>query len=237
MMVISFSNLCMMVLLVCALHIKLRNTECRRSRAYCTFRRLCQDLATDSVEIVLNQDFSPYTLYRDLSLLLWLALTLNNVIGPWVKFFVVWIVRKSRNTSSEHPLFCSRMFFQFPKKYLVQTLTLQFQFSVFSFQLTAFLLLLPHAALAQTGELLPPPIRAVITGPREVQVGKTLVLDASVSTADAQTVSYVWKRDGQIVSRTEELVLTLDQPGRSFDAITAPMISICSIMPRISFSG
>jgi hypothetical protein len=87
------------------------------------------------------------------------------------------------------------------------------KFSTFNFHI-AFLLLLPQAALAQTGELLPSPIRAVITGPREVQVGKTLVLDASVSTADAETASYVWRRDGQIVSRTEELVLTIDQPGR-----------------------
>lgn len=59
----------------------------------------------------------------------------------------------------------------------------------------------------------PPDIRAVITGPREVAVGKTIVLDASLSSVDPATVSYLWMREGEVVSRAAEAVLTLDRPG------------------------
>ena len=66
----------------------------------------------------------------------------------------------------------------------------------------------------------PLPIRAVISGPREVAVGKTIVLDASLSSADPATVSYLWTREGDVVSRTAEAVLTLDQPGTYEIALT-----------------
>jgi hypothetical protein len=77
-------------------------------------------------------------------------------------------------------------------------------------------------ASAQTGNVLltPPAIRAVISGSREVQVGKTLVLDGSLSSADPDTVTYLWRRDGEIVSRTEEAVLTLERPGNILMTLT-----------------
>jgi hypothetical protein len=70
-------------------------------------------------------------------------------------------------------------------------------------------------AFAQTGEALRQPLelRPVITGPREVEVGKTIVLDASLSTADPKTVVYIWMRDGEVISRTDQALLTLDKPG------------------------
>jgi len=82
--------------------------------------------------------------------------------------------------------------------------------------LLLFLLLFPFASFAQTEEPPEPPpeLRAVITGPKEVQVGKTIVLDGSLSTADSETVSYLWTRDGDVISRTEEALMTLEKPGR-----------------------
>lgn len=58
-----------------------------------------------------------------------------------------------------------------------------------------------------------PILKAVISGPMEVEVGKTVVLDASLSVADSQTVRYLWTLNGRTISTTEEAVLTLDQPG------------------------
>lgn len=80
----------------------------------------------------------------------------------------------------------------------------------------SFLLLLPVAASAQGEEApdAPPELRAVITGPDEVQVGKTIVLDASLSTADPDTATYLWTRDGAVISSTEEALLTLDRTGQ-----------------------
>ena len=79
---------------------------------------------------------------------------------------------------------------------------------------TLFSLLVPLVTFAQTGEhLAAPALNPVITGPMEVEVGKTVVLDASLSVADSETVSYQWTLDGQFISRTEEAVLTLEKPG------------------------
>lgn len=78
-----------------------------------------------------------------------------------------------------------------------------------------FFLCFTGSAYAQTGDLLDQPValRPVITGPREVEVGKTMVLDASLSTADPETASYLWTREGEIISRSEQALLTLDKPG------------------------
>jgi hypothetical protein len=59
----------------------------------------------------------------------------------------------------------------------------------------------------------PAAIRAVITGPSEVEAGKTIVLDAELSTVDSESVSYLWTRDGGVISTTEEALLTLDRTG------------------------
>jgi hypothetical protein len=74
-------------------------------------------------------------------------------------------------------------------------------------------LLFPQFAAAQTGEFLLPNIRPVITGPKEVAVGKTIVLDASLSTMEPKSASYLWTREGEVISRTEQALLTLDKPG------------------------
>jgi len=58
------------------------------------------------------------------------------------------------------------------------------------------------------------PLKPVITGPMEVEVGKTVVLDASLSVADSRTVRYFWSLNDRLISTTEEAVLTLDKPGR-----------------------
>mgnify|MGYP002725564604 CR=1 FL=1 len=81
--------------------------------------------------------------------------------------------------------------------------------------LGVFLVTSLFTAHAQTEEIadLPTELRAVITGTSEVEVGKTIVLDGSLSIADADSVSYLWTRDGAVISRTEEAVLTLDRPG------------------------
>ena len=85
------------------------------------------------------------------------------------------------------------------------------------FRLIVLSLAFPFIAFAQTGtgETLPLlPLTPVITGPMEVEAGKTVVLDGSASIADPATVSYSWTLDGRIISHTGEAVLTLDQPGR-----------------------
>lgn len=78
-------------------------------------------------------------------------------------------------------------------------------------------LLISAPVFAQTPELTveaPRELRAVITGPTEIGQGKTVVLDASLSSADADTVSYLWTRDGQVISTAEEALMTLDRPGK-----------------------
>ena len=82
--------------------------------------------------------------------------------------------------------------------------------------LAVTLLLAGGTAAAQTEDASPidsPELRAVITGPAEAKVGRTVVLDASLSVSDEETVRYQWMLDGRIISSTEEAVLTLDEPG------------------------
>lgn len=57
--------------------------------------------------------------------------------------------------------------------------------------------------------------RAVITGPNDIAVGRTLVLDASSSTGLGENTTYAWYRDGVSVpiSKTVEAVYTPEQPG------------------------
>ena len=78
------------------------------------------------------------------------------------------------------------------------------------------ILLVPYIALAQVPEVSDAPreLRAVITGPSNVSQGKKILLDASHSTADPDTVSYKWLRDGQAISTSEEALLTLNEPGK-----------------------
>jgi len=81
--------------------------------------------------------------------------------------------------------------------------------------LTLAALAFPVCMFAATGttvesveEILP-----LIRGPVEVRVGKTIVLDASASSADADTVRYRWLLDGVPISSAAESVLTFERPG------------------------
>lgn len=87
--------------------------------------------------------------------------------------------------------------------------------SFLSLPLLGLSALIPFSVAAQAGEGTPPipEIRAVIGGPKDVAVGKTIVLDGSLSSAEEKTVSYLWTLDGRIVSRAAEALLTLDKPG------------------------
>ena len=81
----------------------------------------------------------------------------------------------------------------------------------------AALLIVPDVSLAQAPELAeeaPRELRAVITGPSNISQGKKILLDASHSTADPETVSYKWMRDGEVISNSEEALLTLNEPGK-----------------------
>ncbi len=72
-----------------------------------------------------------------------------------------------------------------------------------------------EVAVAQTGEILSglEAIRAIVRGPEEVRVGKTIVLDASASIVDPESVRYRWLLDGVIISNASEAVLTFERPG------------------------
>lgn len=75
------------------------------------------------------------------------------------------------------------------------------------------LFLLPGVSAAQEFPSVP---QAVITGPQEVGVGRTIVLDASASrVASGATVSYQWfiGDSTQSISRTVEAVYTPERPG------------------------
>lgn len=58
-------------------------------------------------------------------------------------------------------------------------------------------------------------IQAVITGPDDIAVGRTLVLDASLSRTSGENPSYHWYIEGrkQAISETIEAVYTPDKPG------------------------
>lgn len=76
---------------------------------------------------------------------------------------------------------------------------------------------LAHPALAATGDSLRAiaPLTPVISGPDDIAVGRTLVLDASASVGATEDISYRWYRDNlpQPISRTVEAVYTPERPG------------------------
>ncbi len=62
----------------------------------------------------------------------------------------------------------------------------------------------------------PPDVpRAVISGPSEVQVGRTIVLDASASRTASGAITYEWHQDQftQSISRSVEALFTPEEPG------------------------
>lgn len=75
---------------------------------------------------------------------------------------------------------------------------------------------LPALAQTSTGSTVPPegPV-AVISGPDDIAVGRTLVLDASLSRNLPTDATYRWYRDSvpQPISRTVEAVYTPERPG------------------------
>ncbi len=85
--------------------------------------------------------------------------------------------------------------------------------------LTGFVsLCVPFLGLAQssaTNSLADTGINIVITGPSDVQVGRTVVLDASSSTGLGENTTYRWYRGAipQPISSTVEAVYTPEQPG------------------------
>ena len=83
-----------------------------------------------------------------------------------------------------------------------------------SLSMTCFMFLIPLISHAQETPADVLPLQAVISGPSEVQVGKTVVLDTSLSVVDAETARYQWTMDGRVISTNEEAVLTLDKAGR-----------------------
>jgi len=74
-------------------------------------------------------------------------------------------------------------------------------------------------AIAATGDLAgaPAPLTPVISGPGDIAVGRTLVLDASASVGLGTNVTYRWYRDDlpQPISRTVEAVFTPEKTGIS----------------------
>ncbi len=80
--------------------------------------------------------------------------------------------------------------------------------------LSILLLTLPFSSVAQEAPAVEP-LSAVITGPDEVPVGRTIVLDASASHGLGSSTQYTWYRGESNVpiSRSVEAVFTPDQPG------------------------
>ena len=86
--------------------------------------------------------------------------------------------------------------------------------------LLAAALALPAAAFGQTAtgstaSSQPPAPLPVITGPSDIPVGRTIVLDASFSTVPSERVTYQWFVDGsaQPISRAVEALYTPERPG------------------------
>ena len=71
------------------------------------------------------------------------------------------------------------------------------------------------AANASSDTALPPPIQAIISGPRDIEVGRTAVLSAGLSRLPEGTVEYEWyvNDSRQVISRTVEAVYTPEKPG------------------------
>jgi hypothetical protein len=75
--------------------------------------------------------------------------------------------------------------------------------------------LLPAWASAQTGGVVEGThgILAIVQGPMEVRVGKTIVLDASPSVAESSTVRYQWFLNDRLISTAAEAILTFERTG------------------------
>lgn len=71
------------------------------------------------------------------------------------------------------------------------------------------------AAAASAAALSAPELQAVIDGPQDIAVGRTIILDASLSRLAGVPVRYEWFLEGgsQPISRTVEAVYTPDKPG------------------------
>ena len=68
--------------------------------------------------------------------------------------------------------------------------------------------------MAATGDVLAQQApTAIITGPDDIAVGRTLVLDASSSIGLGENTTYAWYRDNFLISRTVEAVYTPERPG------------------------
>lgn len=84
--------------------------------------------------------------------------------------------------------------------------------------LTLAFLVVPSVAYGQTatGEVVPE-LNPVISGPRDIAVGRTLVLDASSTTGLGEETAYRWYRDDvpYPISRSVELVYTPEETGLS----------------------
>ncbi|MBT7493983.1 MAG: hypothetical protein HN666_01945 [Candidatus Peribacter sp.] len=80
--------------------------------------------------------------------------------------------------------------------------------------IAALLLVLPLSSFAQEAPTAEP-LSAIITGPDEVPVGRTIVLDASASHGLGNSTQYIWYRGESTVpiSRSVEAVFTPDKPG------------------------
>jgi hypothetical protein len=90
----------------------------------------------------------------------------------------------------------------------------------FAAVLAAVWLILPFSACAQSGDVLndvqaEPPVQAVISGPSDIAIGRTIVLDAALTRSTARNLSYRWYVAGrpQPISDTVEAVYTPDQAG------------------------
>ena len=82
----------------------------------------------------------------------------------------------------------------------------------------SLLAILTHSSvLAATGDIIPgtQPLTAIITGPDDIAVGRTVVLDASSSVGLGEDTTYQWFLDGFSVpiSKTVEAVYTPEQAG------------------------
>ncbi|HVW66286.1 MAG TPA: 7TM domain-containing protein [Candidatus Peribacteraceae bacterium] len=97
----------------------------------------------------------------------------------------------------------------------------RFRILLGSLSVLAGVLLAASGASAQAVPTSAPPssgsgsVQAVVTGPEDVAVGRTIVLDATVSKSSGSTIQYRWYVEGKLqpISETVEAVYTPEQPG------------------------
>lgn len=89
--------------------------------------------------------------------------------------------------------------------------TLRSSFGIFLF----VILLAPYALLAQSPAQ--DPLSVIITGPDDIAVGRTLILDASSTTGLGENTTFTWYQDdsNQPISRSIEAVYTPETAGES----------------------